>query len=63
MVKNILTPGLSAKLGRQEIIFGDHRLFGNFGWSQVGNSFDAARLTYSIPIVDLDLFWARIDTE
>jgi hypothetical protein len=63
-IKNILTPGLSAKLGRQEIIFGDHRLFGNFGWSQIGNSFDAARLTYSIPIVDLDLFWARIaDTE
>jgi hypothetical protein len=63
-IKNILTPGLSAKLGRQEIIFGDHRLFGNFNWSQIGNSFDAARLTYSIPVVDLDLFWARIaDTE
>jgi hypothetical protein len=64
LIKNILTPGLSTKLGRQEIIFGDHRLFGNFGWSQIGNSFDAARLTYSIPIVDVDLFWARIaDTE
>jgi len=59
-VKNILTPGLSAKLGRQEIIFGDHRLFGNFGWSQIGNSFDAVRLTHSIPVVDVDLFWARI---
>ena len=45
LVKNMLTPGLSAKLGRQEIIFGDHRLFGNFAWSQIGNSFDAARLT------------------
>ena len=64
LVKNILTPGLSTKIGRQEIIFGDHRLFGNFGWSQIGNSFDAARLTYSVPIVDIDLFWARIiDTE
>src|SRR5438105_3473449 len=64
LVKNVLTPGLSTKIGRQEIIFGDHRLFGNFGWSQIGNSFDAARLTYSIPIVDVDLFWARIaDTE
>jgi len=64
LVKNILTPGLSTKIGRQEIIFGDQRLFGNFNWSQIGNSFDAARLTYSIPIVDVDLFWARIaDTE
>jgi hypothetical protein len=59
-VKNILTPGLSAKIGRQEIIFGDHRLFGNFGWSQIGNSFDAVRLTHTVPLVDIDLFWARI---
>src|SRR5437016_5648713 len=64
LVKNILTPGLSTKIGRQEIIFGDHRLLGNFGWSQIGNSFDAARLTFSVPIVDIDLFWARIiDTQ
>ena len=63
-VKNILTPGLSMKLGRQEITFGDHRLFGNFGWSQIGNSFDAVRLTHASPMADLDLFWARIaDTE
>lgn len=63
-VKNVLVPGLSAKLGRQEIIFGDHRLFGNFGWSQIGNSFDAVRLTHSAAWADLDLFWARItDTD
>lgn len=59
-VKNVLTPGLSLKLGRQEIIFGDHRLFGNFGWSQVGNSFDAVRSTWSTKMADVDLFWARI---
>src|SRR3989442_12584119 len=32
LVKNILTPGLSTKIGRQESIFGDHRLFGILGW-------------------------------
>src|SRR3989442_14416301 len=64
LLKNVLVSGLSVKAGRQEIIFGDHRLFGNFGWSQVGNSFDAVRLTHSMPIADVDLFWARIiDTE
>jgi len=64
LLKNVLVPGLSVKAGRQEIIFGDHRLFGNFNWSQVGNSFDAVRLTHSMPIGDVDLFWARIaDTE
>jgi hypothetical protein len=64
LVKNLGLPGLSMKIGRQEIMFGDHRLFGNFGWSQIGNSFDAVRLTHSMPIADVDLFWARIaDTE
>src|SRR5207245_8371833 len=64
LVKNLGLPGLSLKAGRQEIIFGDHRLFGNFNWSQIGNSFDAVRLTHSMPIADVDLFWARIaDTE
>src|SRR5437660_7725670 len=28
LLKNVLVPGLSVKAGRQEIIFGDHRLFG-----------------------------------
>jgi hypothetical protein len=60
LVKNILTPGLSAKVGRQEIIFGDHRLFGNFGWSQIGNAFDALRLTHSTAFMDVDLFYAKI---
>src|SRR2546428_4349786 len=60
LVKNLGLPGLSLKVGRQEIMYGDHRLFGNFNWSQVGNSFDAAKLMYSTPMVDVDVFWARI---
>ncbi len=59
-LKNVLVPGLSLKAGRQEIIFGDHRLFGNFGWSQTGNAFDGVRLTHSTQQANVDLFWARI---
>jgi hypothetical protein len=59
-VKNLLVPGLSLKVGRQEIMYGDQRLIGNFGWSQVGIAFDAAKLMYSTNLVDVDLFWARI---
>jgi hypothetical protein len=59
-VKNVLVPGLGLKLGRQEIIYGDHRLLGNFGWSQVGNAFDAAKMMWTSEMVDVDLFWARI---
>src|SRR5437867_4741440 len=64
LVKNLGVPGLSLKVGRQEIMYGDHRLFGNFNWSQVGNSFDAAKLMYSTQLYDVDVFWARVfDTE
>src|SRR5438445_6926912 len=35
LVKNLFVPGLTLKAGRQEIMYGDHRLFGNFNWSQV----------------------------
>src|SRR5438309_4252559 len=60
LVKNLGLPGLSLKAGRQEIMYGDHRLFGNFNWSQIGNAFDAVKLMYSSPTADVDLFWARI---
>src|SRR5207245_9212657 len=60
LVKNLGLPGLSLKAGRQEIMYGDHRLFGNFNWSQIGNAFDAVKLMYSTPMVDVDVFWARI---
>jgi hypothetical protein len=59
-LKNVLVPGLSLKAGRQEVIFGDHRLFGNFGWSQIGNAFDGVRLTHATSMVDIDLLWLRI---
>src|SRR5437899_4744404 len=60
LVKNLGLPGLSLKAGRQEIMYGDHRLFGNFNWSQIGNAFDAVKLMYSTPTVDVDVFWARV---
>jgi len=59
-VNNILVSGLSLKAGRQEIKYGDHRLFGDFGWSQVGNSFDAVKISQATKLVDVDVFWARI---
>src|SRR2546428_10723863 len=40
LVQNLGLQGVSLKAGRQEIFFGDHRLIGNFNWSQIGDSFD-----------------------
>tara|TARA_Y100000031_G_scaffold124013_1_gene139578 strand:+ start:1103 stop:2248 length:1146 start_codon:yes stop_codon:yes gene_type:complete len=37
---------LSVKVGRQEIAYDDHRIFGNVGWAQQARSHDAAIIMY-----------------
>ena len=37
----------SIKLGRQEIAYDDHRIFGNVGWAQQARSHDAALLRFN----------------
>jgi len=46
-VRNIGAPGLNAKIGRQKLIFGNHRMLGHFDWSNIGWSFDGVRLDYA----------------
>lgn len=41
-----LTPNLSLKLGRQELVYDDERIFGNSNWDQQGRSHDVALLRY-----------------
>jgi hypothetical protein len=52
------TPGFggSARLGRQEIAFGDHRLVGNLDWRTGARSFDGVRQTWSREDGSLDVF-------
>ncbi|MBI9036052.1 MAG: hypothetical protein JEZ03_16445, partial [Bacteroidales bacterium] len=42
----VLTKRISLKAGRQELIYDDHRIFGNVGWAQQARSHDAAILKY-----------------
>ena len=42
-----LTPSLSLKLGRQELVYDDERIFGNSNWDQQGRSHDVALLRYN----------------
>jgi len=37
----VLSEKVSLKLGRQEIVYDDHRIFGNVGWAQQARSHDA----------------------
>jgi hypothetical protein len=54
MVKNVGPTSLT--IGRQELAFGDHRLVGHFGWSNIGRSFDGLRVAYLAAPVRVD-FW------
>jgi len=51
---------LAARLGRQELAFGDQRLVGHAGWLNAGRTFDAARLTLRAPVAQIDLFAASV---
>lgn len=46
---------LSIKIGRQELIFGNQRLFSNNNWNQAGQVHDMALLKYSKRNYNLDL--------
>lgn len=42
----LLSPGFTVKVGRQEVIYDDHRIFGNVGWAQQARSHDMIILKY-----------------
>ncbi len=48
----------SFKVGRQEIIYDDHRIFGNVGWAQQARSHDAAIFRYNDKKHSVDLGFA-----
>ena len=43
-----LSDKLSMKFGRQEIVYDDHRIFGNVGWAQQARSHDALLFIYKV---------------
>lgn len=51
---------LSLKIGRQEMIYGDERLIGAFGWNNIGRVFDAAKLRWQNPWFAADFFTSRV---
>lgn len=50
--------GFSFKFGRQEIIYDDHRIFGNVGWAQQARSHDAGIFKYKTDKFKADLGFA-----
>jgi hypothetical protein len=51
---------LVLKVGRQELVYGDQRLIGNFDWNNFGRTFDAVKLSLVQPHWQLDLFASSV---
>jgi len=50
-----LDPHFFLKVGRQEIVYDDHRIFGNVGWAQQARSHDALLINYHDSTLDSHL--------
>lgn len=51
---------LMAKVGRQEMNYGDQRLIGAFDWNNIGRTFDAIKLRYVDNGTWVDAFTSRV---
>ena len=51
---------LLARIGRQELIYGDQRFIGNSDWGNPGRTFDAAKLQFTHEMFWVDAFVARV---
>ena len=54
---------LTVRVGRQEIVWGDHRVIGNFVWSNVGRVFDAGRFMWDTDTIHAEAFAAKVDED
>ena len=51
---------VSARLGRQELSFGDQRLLGALPWTNTARTFDAAKVTFKSKPASVDVFGASL---
>lgn len=51
---------VSAKIGRQELSYGEERLVGAFGWNNIGRVFDAAKMRWQNEYFGADFFVSQV---
>ena len=59
-IENLLDQPIDLRVGTQQLVYGDQRLIGAFGWNNSGRSFDAIKATYKSDAADVDFFTAKI---
>ncbi|WKZ19433.1 MAG: alginate export family protein [Candidatus Jettenia sp. CY-1] len=62
-LKKLFDLPLTVRVGRQEIIWGDHRVIGNFVWSNVGRTFDGGRFMWDTDAIHAEAFAAKVDED
>jgi len=60
LIRNFVLPNLSIKAGRQLLVWGNHRIFGHFDWSNIGFAFDGVQLRYNHKMFPVELGWFRV---
>lgn len=50
---------MTARAGRQELLYGDERLISPLDWANTRRTFDGSRLLWRTKKYDLDAFWVR----
>ena len=65
LLRNFGMKGLTAKVGRQLVVWGNHRMFGHFDWNNVGWSHEGLTLNYAMGgrmgINAIQAGWLRTD--
>lgn len=56
-------PWLTLRMGRQELVYGDHLVIGNVDWNNTGRSFDAAKMRFEHRYGWVDLFYALLSDQ
>ena len=60
LIGNLKEFPVTAKIGRQELTYGDQRLVGNAFWLNIPHTFDAVKLRYQNSFFGVDVFAANL---
>ncbi|HHT9144759.1 MAG TPA: alginate export family protein [Candidatus Wunengus sp. YC61] len=62
-LKKLFDLPLTVRVGRQEIVWGDHRVIGNFVWSNYGRVFDGGRFLWDTDNIHAEVIATKVDED
>src|SRR3990170_2903983 len=62
-IKKLFDLPLTVRVGRQEIVWGDHRVIGNFVWSNYGRVFDGGRFLWDTDSIHAEVIATKVDED